>query len=120
MLSQREKEMTSDLNLREDDLHSKRITFDTAEWYRRLEELAKLRQLETSNVSRADDMTPMCKLAVLTSLSIPSGEALECESVSATWGGAENAIAAVGISGMQLQKRRVPPPIRAVNKFLGL
>jgi hypothetical protein len=84
MLSQREKEMTSDLNLREDDLHSKRITFDTAEWYRRLEELAKLRQLETSNVSRADDMTPMCKLAVLTSLSIPSGEALECESVSAT------------------------------------
>jgi hypothetical protein len=76
--------MTSDLNLREDDLHSKRITFDTAEWYRRLEELAKLRQLETSDASRANDMTPMRKVAVLTALSIPSGEAVECESATTT------------------------------------
>jgi hypothetical protein len=55
--------MASNVDLREDDLHSKRITFDTAEWHRRLEELAKLRQLETSNVSRADAMTPDGKLA---------------------------------------------------------
>jgi hypothetical protein len=58
----KEEEMNSDLDLREDDLHSKRIMCDTAEWHRRLEELAKLRQLETSNVSRANDVTPNCKL----------------------------------------------------------
>jgi hypothetical protein len=38
--------MASNLDLGEDDLHAKRITFDTAEWHRRLEELAKLRQPE--------------------------------------------------------------------------
>jgi hypothetical protein len=46
--------MASNLDLGEDDLHAKRITFDTAEWHRRLEELAKLRQPETSNLSRAN------------------------------------------------------------------
>jgi hypothetical protein len=48
--------MVPQLDLREDDPHSKRIMSDTAEWHRRLEELAKLRQLETSKVSRAGGM----------------------------------------------------------------
>jgi hypothetical protein len=42
--------MASQLDPREDDPHSKRVASDTAEWHRRLEELAKLRQLDTSKV----------------------------------------------------------------------
>jgi hypothetical protein len=55
--------MTFHLDLREDDPHSKRITFDTAEWHRRLEELATLRQLETSPASPADEIVASRKLA---------------------------------------------------------
>jgi hypothetical protein len=55
--------MASPSDFREDDPHSKRITFDTAEWHRRLEELAKLRQLETSKMSRASGMAADCELA---------------------------------------------------------
>jgi hypothetical protein len=55
--------MTLDPDLREDDPHFKRIIFDTAEWHRRLEELAKLRQVEASNASRPNDMTASYKLA---------------------------------------------------------
>jgi len=62
-LVDREKEMTSYLDLREDDPHSKRIIFDTAEWHRRLEELAKLRQLERSDVSPPNEMTASCNSA---------------------------------------------------------
>jgi hypothetical protein len=47
--------MVSDLDPRENDPHSKRITFDTVEWHRRLEELAKLRQIEISDRSRGAD-----------------------------------------------------------------
>jgi hypothetical protein len=54
--------MASQLDLREDDPHSKRIVFDTAEWHRCLEELAKLRQFETAKVSRANGMVADCEL----------------------------------------------------------
>jgi hypothetical protein len=55
--------MASQLDLREDDPHSKRISFDMAEWHRRLEELARLRQLETFSVSPPNDMTANCSSA---------------------------------------------------------
>jgi hypothetical protein len=54
--------MAFQLDLREDDPHSKRIVFDTAEWHRRLEELAKLRQFEIAKVSRANGMVADCEL----------------------------------------------------------
>jgi hypothetical protein len=55
--------VTSHLDLKEDDPNSKRIAVDTAEWHRRLEELAKLRQLETSDVSPPNGITASCSSA---------------------------------------------------------
>jgi hypothetical protein len=49
--------MASHPKFKEDDPHSKRITLDTIEWHRRLQELAKLRQHETSAVSDAATMS---------------------------------------------------------------
>jgi hypothetical protein len=49
--------MASHPKFKEDDPHSKRITLDTIEWHRCLQELAKLRQHETSAVSDAATMS---------------------------------------------------------------
>lgn len=56
-LVKRELEMASHPKSKEDDPHSKRITLDTIEWHRCLQELAKLRQHETSAVSDAATMS---------------------------------------------------------------